>query len=221
MRHGILRHEIIETARRMNTIGLNQGTAGNISARAGDHFLITPSGAPYDTMREPDIVEMTLDGRVLGGGTPSTEWRFHRDILATRLDVEAVLHAHSVAATAIACLRREIPPFHYMVAAAGGDSIRCTRYALFGTQELSDEVLTALIDRRACLIANHGMIALGKSLDSTLALAVEVETLAKQYCCALQVGEPQLLNAGEMAEVLERFKTYGRKEPRPVRRFSD
>ncbi|MBI5509268.1 MAG: class II aldolase/adducin family protein [Deltaproteobacteria bacterium] len=209
MRHRLLRAEIIETARRMQVVGLNQGTSGNLSVRVDDRFLVTPSGVPYDLMQEDEIVEMRLDGQVVGEGTPSTEWRIHRDILACRADVDVVLHAHPMFATALACLRREIPAFHYMVAVAGGDSIRCAPYARFGTQALSDLAVQALAGRRACLLANHGLLTLATTLRAALALAVEVETLAGQYLRTLEVGEPNLLSATEMDEVLEAFAGYG------------
>ena len=140
---------------------------------------------------------------------PSSEWRFHRDILAARSDVSAVVHTHGMLATSLACLHKGIPAFHYMVAAAGGDSIRCAPYATFGTQELSDHALAALKDRRACLLANHGLIATGASLVAALALAVEVEALAGMYLKVLSVGEPELLSGAEMARVIDLFRTYG------------
>jgi L-fuculose-phosphate aldolase len=150
-----------------------------------------------------------MDGAPRGTRKPSSEWRIHRDVFAARPEVNAVLHAHASYATALACLGRTIPAFHYMVAVAGGSDIRCAPYATFGTQELSDGALAALEDRTACLLANHGMIALGESLEAALALAVEVETLAQQYCCALQIGTPNRLSEDEMAVVLAKFKDYG------------
>lgn len=210
-KHRRLRRAIVETCRRMNTLGLNQGRSGNLSARVPGGLLVTPSGMAYDAMSPDDIVFMKADGDVPAGQRkPSSEWRFHRDILAARADVEAVLHSHAMFATTLACLRREIPAFHYMVAVAGGDTIRCAPYATFGTQALSDHALAALADRKACLLANHGMIAVGGSVDAALDLAVEVETLAAQYWRALQVGEPYILPGAEMAVVLEKFKGYGR-----------
>jgi L-fuculose-phosphate aldolase len=210
-KHRRLRRAIVETCRQMNVLGLNQGKAGNLSARVPGGLLVTPSGLAYDAMTPDDIVFMKTDGAVPEGQrTPSSEWRFHRDILAARAEVGAVLHSHAMFATTLACLHRDIPAFHYMVAVAGGDSIRCAPYATFGTQALSDHALTALTDRRACLLANHGLIALGASVGEALDLGVEVETLAAQYWRALQVGEPHILPAGEMAVVLEKFKGYGR-----------
>jgi L-fuculose-phosphate aldolase len=214
MQHRLLCQQIIDTARRMNQVGLNQGTSGNLSVRLDDRFLITPTGVAYDDLEPEEIVAMTLAGRVIGTGTPSSEWLFHRDILAARADVNVVLHAHPRHATALACLRRDIPAFHYMVAAAGGDSIRCTGYATFGTQALSDAALASLVDRRACLLANHGILVVGKSLGQALNLAIEVEALAGQYLSALAVGEPVLLGHAEMEEVLARFATYGETDRR-------
>lgn len=203
--------EIIETCRRMNALGINQGTSGNISLRLdAGLFLMTPSGMPYDSMRPQDLPVMDMDGRWWGKRRPSVEWRFHRDILRARPEAAVVLHTHSVFSTAMACLRLDIPAFHYMVAVAGGDSIRCADYATFGTQDLSDNALKALKGRRACLLANHGVIALGQTLAKTLALTVEVETLAAMYCRARQLGEPVILKKTEMARVLERFPSYGK-----------
>jgi L-fuculose-phosphate aldolase len=208
--HLALRRAIVATCRRMNALGINQGTSGNVSARVRGGVLITPSGVPYDTMTPDRIVALAPDGTIRGAGKPSSEWRFHVDILAARPDAGAVVHTHSVHATALSCLRRDIPAFHYMVAVAGGDTIRCAGYATFGTQELSDKALAALDGRRACLLANHGLIATGRDLDAALALAVEVETLARQYLLTLQVGKPSILSAAEMRRVLEKFKGYGR-----------
>jgi L-fuculose-phosphate aldolase len=207
-----LRQAVVDTVRRMNTLGINQGTSGNASVRLGEHMLITPSGLPYEAMTAEDVVSVRLsDGSFEGrnGLQPSSEWRFHRDVLAARDDVDAVVHTHGVAVTTLACLHQDIPAFHYMIAVAGGDSIRCAPYALFGTQELSDYALAALADRKACLLANHGMIACGASLEKALGLAVEVETLACQYWRCLQVTRPAILSKFQMAEVLEKFKTYG------------
>jgi L-fuculose-phosphate aldolase len=204
-----LRQAIIAAARAMNAQGLNQGTSGNLSARTDDGLLITPSGVPYEELRPGDIVAMGLDGSADGPLPPSGEWRFHRDILAARPEAGAVLHAHSPFATTLACLRRDIPAFHYMIAVAGGRDIRCAPYATFGTQALADGALKALEGRRACLLANHGMIAFAGTVPAVLALAVEVETLAEQYWRALQVGEPVLLDDAEMDRVVEKFKTYG------------
>ncbi len=210
-----LREEIIRVARAMNDRGLNQGTSGNVSARVPDGMLITPSAVPYERLEPAAIVRMSLDGEAVGsppgrttGGRPSTEWRMHTGILRARPEVGAVLHAHAPFCTALACLRREIPAFHYMVAVAGGRSIRCAPYRTFGTPELAAAALEALDGRRACLLANHGMLALAASPAAALDLAVEVESLAAAYWRALQVGEPTLLSDREMAEVEEKFADY-------------
>ena len=204
-----MRAAIIATAIKMNERRINSGKSGNVSARSEMGFLITPTGLPYESMRPEDIVAVTLDGMASGPRLPSSEWRFHRDIYVDRPDAGAIVHAHSSFATTLACLGRGIPPFHYMVAIAGGKDIRCAPYATFGTQELSDGALVALSGRRACLLANHGMIAVDASLEAALALAIEVEALAEQYWRALQIGAPNLLSDAEMNIVLEKFKSYG------------
>ena len=204
-----LREAIIATALKMNALGINQGKAGNVSARHGEGYLVTPSGLPYEETHAEDIVRMDLQGTAQGQRTPSSEWRFHQDIYRARPEVNAIVHAHSPYATSLACLGLEIPAFHYMVAVAGGKNIRCAPYATFGTQALSDHAVAALTDRKACLLAQHGMIALGASLPAALALAVEVEALAGQYWRALQIGKPEILPDDEMKVVLEKFRTYG------------
>ncbi|MFH6785184.1 MULTISPECIES: class II aldolase/adducin family protein [Methylobacterium] len=207
-----LREAIVATCRSMADQGLNQGTSGNVSARFGDGLLITPSGLPYEEMTPADIVPMTMDGRADHALPPSSEWRFHRDILRARPDVAAIVHAHPTYCTAFAMCRKDIPAAHYMIAAAGGPTVRCGGYALFGTEELSQRALEALQDRTCCLLANHGMIATGPTLAKALWLAVELETLCRQYAVALQVGRPYILSEAEVAEATERFKSYG---PRP------
>jgi L-fuculose-phosphate aldolase len=204
-----LRREIVATALVMNERGINRGKSGNVSARTEGGFLITPSGLAYESMSPEDIVAMTATGEPRGLLLPSSEWRFHRDIYASREDARAIVHAHSPFATTLACLGRDIPAFHYMIAVAGGKDIRCAPYATFGTQELSDHALAALRARRACLLANHGMIAIGATLAAALALAVEVEALAEQYWRALQIGAPNLLSEAEMDVVLAKFESYG------------
>ncbi|MHB8494829.1 MAG: class II aldolase/adducin family protein [Casimicrobiaceae bacterium] len=203
-----LRNAIIATALRMNELGINRGKSGNVSVRTGDGFLITPSALPYDETNPEDIVTVHDDGRAVGRHLPSSEWRFHRAIYAARPEVQAIVHAHSPFATTLACLDRGIPAFHYMVAVAGGSDIRCSSYATFGTQALADEALRALDGRRACMLAHHGMIAVGESLKDALALAVEVETLAEMYWRALQIGMPTILSDQEMDRVLEKFSIY-------------
>lgn len=206
-----LRRDMVETCRRMNATGINQGTAGNLSVRCGDGFLITPSSLPYEQMKPHDIMRMGFDGSYEGRHRPSSEWRFHRDILRARTDVDVVLHCHSVYATTLACHHRTIPSFHYMVAVAGGTTIKCARYATFGTQELSDAALEALDGRLACLLGQHGQISLGKTLAGALWLAIEVETIARLYVQALPLGEPPVLDDAEMARVLEQMRrmSYG------------
>jgi L-fuculose-phosphate aldolase len=205
----VLRKQVIATALEMNALRLNRGKSGNVSARIDDGFLVTPTGLAYESMQPGDVVAMKQDGTSQGPRLPSSEWRFHRDIYAARREVGAIVHAHSPFATSIACLGRDIPPFHYMIAVAGGKDIRCAAYATFGTQQLSDHALRALEGRKACLLANHGMIAVGTSLTAALALAVEVEALAEQYWRALQIGTPNLLPDAEMEVVLEKFRGYG------------
>jgi L-fuculose-phosphate aldolase len=212
-----LREAVVATALAMNAAGINRGKSGNVSARwrngAFDGFLVTPTGIAYDRTTPEQIVAMTSAGEARGNVLPSSEWRFHRDIYAVRGDAHAIVHTHAPFATTLACMHRGIPPFHYMIAVAGGKDIRCAPYATFGTQELSDHAVAALAGRRACLLANHGMIAFGASLDAALALAVEVETLAEMYWRALQIGEPALLPDAEMDRVLEEFATYGQPLP--------
>lgn len=208
-----LRQELIATALRMAAGGLNKGTAGNLSIRAEQDgqagFLITPTGMSYDALTADDIVFMQLDGTPVGRRKPSSEWRFHRDLYVARPEAGAVLHAHSPFATSLACLRREIPPFHYMIARFGGDTLRCASYATFGSQALSDNALAAMQARNACLLANHGMLVFGRDLAQALDLGVELETLCEQYWRASQLGEPVLLDRDEMATVLTKFASYG------------
>ena len=201
---------LLSIAQKLIETGLNKGTAGNASVRCGDGFLVTPSGMAVEEMSAASMVQMQFGGSYEQGKIPSSEWRFHRDILASRADINAVVHTHSMFATTLACLHKDIPPFHYMIAVTGGDTIRCASYALFGSQALSDNALAALIDRKACLLANHGMIALGRDLDDALAVTVEVENLCEQYWRALQLGEPHILTEVEMHEVFQQFKGYGK-----------
>ena len=205
-----LRKRIVDTALGMNAAGINRGKSGNVSARIDGGFLITPSGLPYADTTTDDIVAVDETGTASGTRKPSSEWRFHLDIYRARPQAAAIVHAHSPFATTLACLDRGIPAFHYMIAMAGGNDIRCAPYATFGTQELSDAALSALDGRKACLLAHHGMIAIGETLKKALALAVEVETLAEMYWRALQVREPELLSDAEMQTVLAKFAHYGR-----------
>ncbi len=208
-----LRQQLVDTARASVRAGLNRGTSGNLSVRLPGGFLITPTGIPYDALTSVDLVRLDARGVAAPGQLkPSSEWRFHCDIYAARPQVGAIVHTHSRYASALACQRRELPAFHYMVAAAGGDNVRCADYATFGTAELSANALVALEGRRACLLANHGVIATGAHLAGALALAEEVESLAGQYCAALATGTPVLLDAVEMARVVARFEGYGKQD---------
>ena len=205
-----LRKRLCQQAKNLVKLGLNRGTSGNCSVRMSkDFFLITPSGIPVDKLAPESTVLLKTDGEIIGGGIPSSEWRFHRDIYLAKPEVGAVVHAHSPFATAFSCLGQDLPPFHYMIAAAGGDSIRCAPYELFGTQELSDVAIAALVDRKACFLANHGMISVGESIDKALAIAIEVESLCEQYIYASQLGKPYILSQTQMVDVLEKFKGYG------------
>ena len=203
------RVQLLKIAQKLIATGLNKGTAGNASVRCEGGFLVTPSGMAVEEMRDNSMVKMQFDGSFEAEKIPSSEWRFHRDILQSRADINAVIHTHSMFATTLACLHKDIPPFHYMIAVVGGDTIRCAPYALFGSQALSDNALAALTDRKACLLANHGMICLGKDLDDALAVTVEVENLCEQYWRALQLGKPHILSEAEMRDVFQQFKGYG------------
>jgi L-fuculose-phosphate aldolase len=205
-----LRRAIIDTALDMSLSGLSPGRSGNVSARWRGGMLITPSGMAYDTIVPEDIVYVEADGEApRSQRKPSSEWRFHLAAYRQRPDCTAVVHTHSLHATVLACAHQPIPAFHYMVAVAGGTDIPLVPYALFGTAELADHVAAGLAERNACLMANHGQIAIGGSLDAALELASEVETLAEQYVKLLMLGKPKLLTKVEMAEVLERIKNYG------------
>jgi len=211
---GSLAQQVIDTCIAMNTHGINQGSSGNVSLRYRDGFLITPSGMPYDRLAPDDIVFVDLGGKPSGVLRPSSEWRMHRDIYARRPEAGAVLHVHSTFATALSCLRIDIPAFHYMIAVAGGTDIRCADYALFGTQDLSDNMLVALEGRRACLLGTHGMICFHDDIERALWLGIEVETLARQYWHARQAGEPVILSDAQMQEVIASFADYGKQSGR-------
>ena len=210
-----LRSEIVDAARSMNALGINQGTSGNISARLGGAMLITPSATPYEQMRPEDIAAMPLDGERgawTGPLKPSTEWRFHLDILQGQPDAGAVVHTHATYCTTLAILRRPIPAVHYMIAAFGGTDVRCAPYATYGTAELAAHTLAALEGRNACLLANHGMVVVGATLAKAMWLAVELEALARQYCLSLQAGQPHVLSDAEIADTAKSFSTYGLQE---------
>jgi L-fuculose-phosphate aldolase len=204
-----LREEVIRTCLRMVALGINQGTSGNVSVRVGELFLITPSGIVYDAMTPDQIALMDADGRYWGPCKPTTEWRIHREVMRARPDVQAVIHTHSMYATTVACLRRDIPALHYYVAVGGGPTIRCADYATYGTQALADNVLAALTGRDACLMANHGLLVTGPSLAVTLQRTFDIEMLARQYVYAAQIGEPAILPDDEIECVRLKMKTYG------------
>lgn len=208
-----LRAELVATVRRLDALGLNRGSTGNASVRGAKDraaFWISPTGMGADEFGADDLVLVHDDGHAQGPWHPSTEWPFHRAIYRARADLAAVVHVHSVNATALACLRRGLPAFHYMVAIAGGDSVPCTPYHLFGTESLSRAVAEAFRDRNACLMANHGLVAAAATLAQAMKLALEIEALCEAYLKALAVGEPVLLSDEEMAEVIRKFKTYGK-----------
>lgn len=208
-----IRTSIVEALQSMNRLGINKGTSGNISVRSDKGFYISPTGVGYTGMTPEQIVLMNWDGTYEGDILPSSEWQFHRDILRERSELNAVVHTHSTYATSVSILERDIPAIHYVVAAAGGKDIRCAKYATFGTEELGRSILEAMRDRRACLMAHHGVIAAHINLAKAMALAVTVEEMAHLYLLSLRLGEPPILSDDEMARVLEKFKTYGQ-QPR-------
>ena len=191
--------------------GLNQGASGNVSVRTGSGLLISPSGIAPERLKPTDPVALSLSGKQISGSIkPSTEWPMHTAIYEARPDINAIVHCHSTFATTLACARQTIPSFHYMVAMAGGTDIPCTPYALFGSEKLANFTAEALQSRNACLMANHGQMAIGKTLEDAINLAAEVEELAKQYWATLQLGTVNLLNESEMKEVIEKFSSYGK-----------
>jgi L-fuculose-phosphate aldolase len=219
MTENAVRNAIVAACREMNTLGINQGTSGNISVRLGETMLISPSAVPYETMRAEDIAVMPIEGDYgawSGPLPPSSEWRFHLDILRSRPDLAAVVHSHPTYCTTLAITRREIPACHYMIAAFGGTDVRCAPYATYGTKALSEHALAALEGRFACLLANHGMIALGETLAKAMWRAVELETIARQYYHSLLIGGPVLLSDADIAETAAKFETYGLREPTPA-----
>ncbi|MHC1551204.1 class II aldolase/adducin family protein [Phyllobacterium sp. K27] len=206
------RQSIIDACIEMNRLGINQGTSGNISVRHDDYILITPTSTPYDQLTPESIVRLEMDGTSKGGLQASSEWRFHRDIMVARPDVNAIVHAHPIYSTIIAIMGQDIPAIHYMIAVAGGDDIKCAPYATFGSQELSENAVEALTGRKACLLEHHGIIAVGTTLSKALWLSVEVETLARQFHGAMQLGTPPLLPKDEIARVLAKMGSYGHKD---------
>lgn len=204
------REQLIHHARLLNDSGLTQGNSGNISVRCDGGLLITPTGLPYHQLTASDLVTLNLSGEVIEGKRlPSSEWHFHCAILSARPEINAVVHSHSTYCTALACTGRSIPAFHYMVAIAGGRDIRCAPYATYGSEQLADHAVTALEDRQACLLANHGSLALGDSISGAFALAQAIEELARQYCEVLKIGAIQLLDDQQMDDVLAKFSSYG------------
>ena len=213
MDHSSLRQALIAAARSLRENGLGVGAAGNLSVRIEQGYLITPTGVDYEVLEPDHIVAMDLRGNPAPGNLkPSSEWRFHQDVYLRRADAGAIVHTHSPWATALACARQDLPAFHYMVAGAGGRRIRCAEYGTFGTQELSERALAALEDRQACLLANHGVLALGAELAAAFKMAQLVEELARQYLLSRLAGAPALLDDGEMDLNLEKFKDYGQQE---------
>ena len=206
-----LRQALVRACRELTRRGLTYGTSGNISIRRdAESFFISPTGSVYEELEEADVPVLWFDGRWFGRRRPSSEWRFHRDLLQARADVGAIVHTHSRYATALACTGRGIPAFHYMVAVTGDIEIRCAPYHTFGSQELSDAVLETIQGSNACLLGNHGAIAMGADLAAALDLAGEVENLAAQYTAALTLGDVRILDAAEMWKVVEKFRTYGK-----------
>ena len=208
-----LKSEIIKYSKKLNNTNLSALRSGNISARGKvngvDGFYITPSGKKYSSLKPKDIVFVTLKGRFdKNKGKPSSEWRFHQDIYVNKKEAKAIVHAHSTCATAVSTHQKSIPAFHYMVAVAGGEDIKCAKYATFGTRNLSKNILSALKNRSACLISNHGQIAFGSNLDHAFELAQEVENICHQYINALRIGIPKILSKKEMKIVLGKFKNY-------------
>jgi L-fuculose-phosphate aldolase len=215
-----LRAQVIATAQKMSAQGLSRGTSGNVSARVPGGCFITPTGMPYEELRPSDVVELRLDGSVAGGQrAPSSEWRLHLGIYASRPEIGAIVHTHSMFATTLSILRREIPAVHYMIAVAGGSVVPCAPYATFGSAELAENAARALDGRKACLLANHGLVAAGVDLKDAFRVAAEVETVAEQYWRALQIGQPVVLDDAEMARVAEKFESYGQQPGQPGSRL--
>jgi L-fuculose-phosphate aldolase len=202
-----LRRQLVGAARRSVELGLNHGTTGNLSVRWRDVILVTPSGMPCDGLREEDLVAIGMDGTPApGAGRPTSEWRLHLGIYRARPDVEAIVHAHPVFSTTLACCRLDLPAVHYMLAVAGTDRVRCAPYATFGTEVLSHAAVEALGRSKACLLANHGLVAVGDNPADALRVAAEVEHVAELYWRARQLGTPAILTPSEMDEVTERFR---------------
>ena len=207
------RKALVDITRRCSTARLNHGSTGNLSVRTSSGFLITPSGVPADQLDEGSMVELALDGTPRGPGRPSSEWRLHAAIYSARPDAHAIVHAHPPFSTTIACLRQDIPAVHYMIAVTGGNRVRCSAYATFGTEALSAAAVEALGESRACLLANHGLVTTGPDLEAAFRIAEEVETVAEYWWRAKAAGDPQLLSAEQMRDALEQFRDYGARTP--------
>ena len=208
-----LKASVIKFSKKLNTTNLSALRSGNISVRTKekkiDGFYITPSGAKYSSLKLKDIVFVSLEGKFdKKKGIPSSEWRFHQDIYVNKNEAKAIVHTHSTCASAVSTHQKSIPAFHYMVGIAGGEDIKCTKYATFGTRKLSNNILSALENRSACLIGNHGQIAFGENLDKAFELAQEVENICNQYINALRIGIPKILSKKEMKIVLDKMKNY-------------
>lgn len=204
-----LRETLLDVVRKLEGKGFNHGSTGNVCCRVGDDFLITPTGANSLSLTARNIVRLKADGSPLGEGIPSSEWHMHLAIMREYPQVNAVVHTHADCCVALSCLRKPIPSFHYMVAGFGGTDIPCADYATFGTPELADSVVAALAGRKACLLASHGMVAIGNSLQAAFDLTVKLETLARQYILACQAGTPVLISDSEMGRVRRQYLSYG------------
>ena len=201
--------QIIKYANMLNSEKLSTLRSGNVSLRYKNGFLITPSGVKYSLLKLDDIVFVSLDGKFdETKNKPSSEWRFHKDIYSSKNEANAIVHAHSTHATAVSAHNKDVPAFHYMVALAGGNDLKCAKYATFGTQELSDNIINALKNRKACLMSNHGQVAFGDNLEQAFELAQEVENICHQYINAIKIGEPKILSSSEMDVILEKVKNY-------------
>ena len=208
-----IKAKVIKYSKKLNLTNLSALRSGNISVRAKEKgiegFYITPSGRKYSSLKVKDIVFVSLKGIFdKKKGKPSSEWRFHQEIYVNKKEAKAIVHAHSTCATALSSHQNNIPAFHYMVAVAGGEDLKCTKYAAFGTKQLSKNIIKALKNRSACLIANHGQVAFGDNLAKAFELAQEIENICHQYINALRIGIPKILSKKEMKIVLEKFKNY-------------
>jgi len=204
------KQKLIEACNKISRLGLIKGSSGNLSLRIDtERYLLTSSGCSLEHLKDQDIVTMSIDGKIISGENPSSEWMIHGDLYKERSDIRSIVHTHSKYVCVLACLHKELPPFHYMVAIAGGENIRCCPYELFGTKKLSNNVIEAMKNRNACLMANHGLVVGSSSLENSVYIAEEVESLCEQYVNALAIGNVQLLSQKQMKDVLEKFKNYG------------